>query len=272
MNLTRPSSNLGLGLTALGAHHEFMNKLLWTGLVLAGTASATPYAVQSYVKVGQTTRPAFAWCDAKDRILAVTAPAPALSGPDDVREVNLLRWLKSKPEPSNFRYKLGPMEGAAGSTYVGLIPAGFKATRDLASQYFIHISNVESPAGMGYRMQRVVRFKLPLGEYACRYVPNAAFVGATSKRTVIVWDEGDTITYTTRNFSGAPGVYVTGGHKTVSVKGGNVYEFKTEDGYRYRVWVDNLGPGTGSRVEILRNAKTISTETFLAYSVSRPAQ
>lgn len=240
-------------------------------LLLGQPVLATAAQMQSFVSNGTQTQAAFAWCDAKDRILAVTAPASPLTGPDDVREVNLLRWLKTRPTQSTFKYKLGPMEGAAGSTYVGLIPAGFKANRDLASKYFIHLSNVESPAGMGYRMQRVVRFKTMQGENTCRYVPNAAFMGATTKRTVIVWDEGDAITYATRNFDGKPGVYVTGGRKTYSQEGGTMYEFTTEDGYTYHVWVDDMGPGTGSKLTVTRSGKTLSTEPFLAYSVSIPS-
>ncbi|WP_135229032.1 hypothetical protein [Deinococcus fonticola] len=251
-------------------HRGHAVKVVLLGAALSGLANAASYRMTSFVVVGTQPRPAFAWCDARDRILAVTAPSPALSGPDDVRGVSLLRWLKNKPVASNFHYKLGPLEGAAGSTYIGLIPAGFRATRDLTSRYFVHLSNVESPAGMGYRMQRVVRFKTMQGENTCRYIPNAAFMGATAKRTVIVWDEGDAITYATRNFDGTPGVYVTGGRKTRSVEGGTTYDFRTEDGFQYRLVIDDDGPGTGAAVHVFRNGSLKSRESFLAYSISTP--
>lgn len=273
MTPTRPTFDVHLGFPALGEHHKSMNKLLWVALALAGTASAASYTMQSYVKVGPATRPAFAWCDAKDRILAVTAPTSPLSSPDDVREVTLLRWLKNKPaNVGSFKYKLGLAEGAAGSSYYGLIPAGFKATRDLASKYFIHLSNVENTLDPSYRMSRVVRFKTMQGENACRYVPNAAFMGVTEKRTVIVWDEGDAITYATRNFNGTPGVYVTGGKKVVGVEGGVTYEFTTEDGYKYRLVIDDSSPSTGAAVQVLRGGNLKSKESFLAYSISVPSK
>ena len=259
----------------LTPHNEQAEKLLARGIKavllvisLLGSAQAASFKMTSYALIGTQTKPVFAWCDAKDRILAVTPPSSPLSGPNDVSEVSLLRWLKNKPTQSTFKYKLGPMEGAAGSTYVGLIPAGFKATSDLTSKYFIHLSNVESPAGMGYRMQRVVRFKTMQGENACRYVPNAAFLGATGKRTVIVWDEGDTITYATRNFNGTPGVYVTGGSKKTP-SGTVTYDFSTDDGYAYHLQI-NTAPRP-SVLTVKRSGKTVQTETFLAYSVSIPS-
>lgn len=242
--------------------------LLSSGVLASGShVNAITYEMKSYVQVGNATRPAFAWCDAPDRILAVTAPSPPLSGPNDVREVSLLRWLKNKPGTvGNFRYKLGPSEGAAGSTYVGLIPAGFKATRELASRNFIQLSHVQRPPE--YRMGRVVKVNTMQGGNTCRYVPNAAFMGVTAKRTVIVWDEGDAITYATRNFDGKPSVYVTGGRKIRSIEGGSTYEFKTEDGFQYRVVIDDYGPGTGAFIHVARNGSLKSREPFLAYSVS----
>lgn len=244
--------------------------LAFTGQVAMAANSAVNSSMHSYVQVGAKTVPAFAWCDAPDRILAVTMPSPALSGPDDAREVNLLRWMKNKPVAGNFKYKLGPSEGAAGSSYHGLIPAGFKATRELASKYYVRISNVQGPPEN--RMVNVQRFNTMQGSNTCRYVPNAAFMGVTGKRTVIVWDEGDAITYTTRNFDGKPGVYVTGGKKTLGNEGGTSYSFTTEDGYLYRVSIDEYGPGGGARLGVQRNNKVLSNEAFLAYSVSVPSK
>lgn len=238
---------------------------------LGSSVKAANYEMKSYVQVGKTIRSAFAWCDAPDRILAVTLPSPALTGPGDVREVSLLRWLKNRPGTvGNFKYKIGLSEGAAGSTYIGLIPAGFKATRELASQNFIHLSNVQRPPE--YRMGRVVQFKTMQGENPCRYVPNAAFMGATAKRTVIVWDEGDAITYTTRNFDGTPGVYITGGKKTVGVEGGITYEFNTEDGYTYRLQIGFLDPPPGAHLTVTKSGALKASERFLAYSVSIPTK
>lgn len=243
----------------------------FTGLVavlVVLSPAAAAAQMNSYMLVGKKTIPAFAWCDAPDRVLAVTAPPSSLSGPQDVQPVTLLRWLKNKPQQAgSFNYKLGPTEGATGSSFYGLVPAGFKATPELSSKYFVQLSNVQQPPE--YRMRRVVQFKTMQGGNTCRYVPNAAFMGVTAKRTVIVWDEGDVITYATRNFGGGPGAFVTGGRKQRTQEGGTFYTFATEDGYSYRLTVDEYGSAGGARLDVQRNGKRVLKEPFLAYSVSQ---
>ncbi|WP_227978549.1 hypothetical protein [Deinococcus terrestris] len=243
--------------------------LLTLGLALPALALAAPqrYEMRSFVNVNGTVRPAFAWCDAPGRVLAVTRPAKGVQ--TTPQPVTLYRWLKRPlPESDASRltapYLLGPSEGAAGSVYTRLsLPDGSGA----ASNFFIRTSNVENVIDPAYRMTRVNEFRTPEGSFSCRYQPQAVFMGATAKRTVIVWDNGRTATYATRNFDGTPGVYVTGGKVSYDELGPE-YIFNGADGYSYLVSYHD----SSAFVQTRRAGKTLQTEPFLAYSYSLPVK
>lgn len=243
-----------------------------TALALAGAALAAPPRSEmlSFMnvegKVG-AVQPAFAWCDAPDRVLAVTQPA---NDPRTTAQpVTLHRWLK-RPQPESDAgkltapYLLGPSEGAAGSVFTRLsFPDGSGAN----TNFFIRTSNVDNVLDPACRLTRVNEFRTPEGSFRCRYQPQAVFMGATAKRTVIVWDNGRTATYATRNFDGAPGVYVTGGKVSYDDLGPE-YIFNGADGHSYRVNYHEYS----AFVQTRRAGKTLRTEPFLAYSYNQPVQ
>ncbi|WP_264778007.1 hypothetical protein [Deinococcus aetherius] len=242
------------------------------GLALSVLALAAPqrYEMRSYVNVGGKVQSAFAWCDAPDRVLAVTQPVRA--DPATPQPVTLRRWLKRPPREADAAvltatYLLGTPDPGAGNIYT---PLTFPDGTGGGGRFYIHTSNVESVNDPAYRMTRVGRFRTPEGNFPCRYVPQAAFLGATSKRTVIVWDNGRAATYATRNFDGTPGVYVTGGRKITNEEL-TAYEFTTKNGYRYRVelWTPQYG-GAGSLL-VSKGNQQLLDESFNAYSVSLPA-
>ncbi|WP_272976828.1 hypothetical protein [Deinococcus geothermalis] len=249
-----------------------LNSVLTLALVLSGSAIAAPqrYEMRSYVNTGGKMQPAFAWCDAPGRVLAVTQPRNAdLSRPQPVK----LRQVLKRPAPNTdafdyvAEYRLGPSDAGAGQLYTAItFPDG---TGD-NQRYFIHTSNIENVIDPAYRMTHVNEFRTPEGSFRCRYVPQAAFMGATNKRTVIVWDNGKTATYATRNFDGTPGVYVTGGRK-ISNEELTAYEFKTRDGYRYRIEIVTPEYGGASSVQVYKGSQPVHDELMLAYSISRPA-
>ncbi|QBY07053.1 hypothetical protein E5F05_03845 (plasmid) [Deinococcus metallilatus] len=249
-----------------------LKPVLTLGLALSGLALAAPqrYEMQSYVNSVKKWEPAFAWCDAPDRVLAVTRPAS--TDPNEVQPVTFMRWLKRNPgQPYIAQYLLGPSEGAAGTVYTSLIPPGRTPHSEATPQSFVSISNVENVIDPAYRMTHVNEFKLDGKSYRCRYVPQAAFMGATNKRTVIVWDNGRAATYATRNFDGTPGVYVTGGQKRQQAEA-TVYEFKTGDGYTYQLKIAPQEYSGNAELSVLRQGQVIQTEPFLAYSISLPAK
>lgn len=247
--------------------------VLVLGLALCTLALAAPqrYEMKSYVNVGGKVQPAFAWCDAPDRVIAVTQPRNAdLSRPQPVK----LRQVLKRPAPNTdafdyvAEYRLGPSDAGAGQVYTAItFPDG---TGD-NQRYFIHTSNIENVVDPAYRMTHVNEFRMPKGSFRCRYVPQAAFMGATNKRTVIVWESGRTATYATRNFDGTPGVYVTGGQKRQQAES-TVYEFKTKDGYTYQVKVAPQKDRGNAELSVLRQGQVIQTEPVLAYSISEPVE
>ena len=245
-----------------GRQSDPMKKLLMVALLAApATAGAAGYEMKSYVTVGGKTREAFAWCDAPNRVFAVPQVKGDLTKP---QPASLVTWPKTvRGGPNIDTIQLGAGDGAAGSVYY---PLGAPGQKTNVTDY-VRLSNVENVLDPAYRMSRVSAFKVANKEYACRYVPQAAFLGVTNKRTVIVWDNGKTATYATRNFDGTPGVYVKGG--TVSYDElGPEYTFKTQSGYVYNVKYHQFA----AFVEVKRTGKTLSTEPFLAYSVSLPGE
>lgn len=246
-----------------------LKSALTLGLTLSALALAAPqrYEMQSYVNVGGKTQPAYAWCDAPGRVLAVTQPANAnLMTP---QPASLITWLKGVQGPPNIdTMQLGPIDAGAGNLYTALTPPGV-AVSDTPDS-FIHSSNVENVNDPAYRMTHINEFRLGNQTFTCRYVPQAAFLGVTGKRTVVVWNNGGAATYATRNFDGTPGVSVPGGRHIRSTGGQDEYTWTTPDGYTYRVEVGS-GGGSGATLTVSRGGKTLGRENFLAYSVSRPA-
>lgn len=226
-------------------------KFLWLPLLAAASlASAQGYEMKSYLNLGGW-QPAAFWCDAPGRVLAVTQPAD-LS--DRIQPVKLVQWTGASHTWQN--YQLGPADPGAGQIYNSLTPAGQKVSD--SPQYFIHSSNVENARDPGYRMTRVGEFKVPGGTYSCRYKPNAAFVGATARHSVTVWESGGKVTYRSSNRDSTAGVYLTGGTRE-----GHEYRW-TKNGYTYALNLDD----PGATLSVLRGGKLLSKEAFQAYSVS----
>jgi hypothetical protein len=236
--------------------------VLLTALALAGLALAAPqrYEMKSYVQIGGKVRPAFAWCDAPETVIALTTPqsGQATLAVRDKGQSNLL-------PPNTFPATVGDPDPGAGQIY---FPLTWKngASTVKGSLHTSNIKNVQDPA---YRMTHINEFRLSDIQHRCRFVPQAAFMGATNKRTVIVWDNGKTATYATRNFDGTPGVSVTGGRKTANEEL-TAYEFETRDGYRYRVEIMTQEYGGTGSIYVSEGRQQPLQEPFLAYSISLP--
>jgi hypothetical protein len=128
----------------------------------------------------------------------------------------------------------------------------------------VRLSNVLNVNDPAYRMSAVSGFKTPYEDVRCRYVPDAAFMGVTAKRTVIIWESGGKMTYATRNFDGTPGVYLTGGTRAQDDIGPE-YTFN-KAGYTYLI---KFHPYTAF-VQVKQGGRLLQTEPFLAYSISTP--
>ncbi|MBB5233931.1 hypothetical protein [Deinococcus budaensis] len=244
--------------------------LLTLGFTLSALALAAPqrYEMRSYMQIDGKVQPAFAWCDAPDRVIGVTQPQKLGPAPQPIQ----LRQVLKRPAPNTdafdyvAEYNLGPSDAGAGQVYTAI-------TFPLSGgRYFIRTSNVENVRDPAYRMTRVNEFRTPEGTFPCRYQPQAAFMGATSRETVIVWDNGKTATYATRNFDGTPGVYVTGGRKINVAGTGVIYDFPGGNGSTYRV-ITGSAPGTSAMLNTTtREALKGLTQSFLAYSISLPVK
>ena len=236
-----------------------------TGLALLGAASAAGYQESSYADTGQGGwKPVAAWCDTPARVLAVTAPVgQGTVGQGTVQPTTLLQWTGSRASAQPWQY--GPGEGAAGSSYVTLTPAGQQVSDN--PNYYVHTSNVENVLDPAYRLTHVVEFKVPAGTFRCRYVPQAAVLAATAKHSVVVWEGGGRVTYASRNRDGTAGVQLTGGTHTRAA-GGDQYRWQ-KGGYTYTL---RLGGQTtpGGTLSVSRAGRILSSEALLAYSVSVP--
>ena len=231
-------------------------KPLWLSLLAAASlASAQGYEMKSYLNLNGWQSAAF-WCDAPGRVLAVTQPQttqpPQTTGKP--QPVKLVQWTGANHTWQN--YQLGPTDPGAGQLYTALTPAG--QTVSDSPDSFIHASNVENVNDPQYRMTRVGEFKLPAGTFQCRYKPNAAFIGATARHSVTVWEAGGKLTYSSSNRDGTPGVYLSGG-----THAGDEYRW-TRNGYTYAL---KLGT-PGATLSVLRGGKLLSREAFQAYSIS----
>lgn len=245
-----------------------LNSVLTLALVLSGSAIAAPqrYEMRSYVNAGGKMQPAFAWCDAPGRVLALrqfdTPAGPAQRNAPQYTVTELYEWPKTRAGLGKLRrseVRIGWPDAGAGQTFHSL-----KATSGPRQGQSGHLrtSTVENedPA---YRMTRVNEFRLNGTSYRCRYQPQAVFMGSTAQRTVIVWDNGRAATYATRNFDGTPGVYVTGGKVSYDELGPE-YTFRNGS-YTYLVKYDPYA----AFVLVQRGGRTLRTETFLAYSYSQ---
>lgn len=244
--------------------------LLFSASALSGVVAAQPaYRMDSYLLLNGKTQPAFAWCDAPDRVLALTNPSTQPATP---QPVTLARWLKRAPNKvQTGAYRLGPGEGAAGTIFVGLNPASRPESSAKENGGNVRLSNVQNVNDPAYRMSAVGGFKTPYEDVRCRYVPDAAFVGATAKRTVIIWENGGKITYATRNFDGTPGITVSGGTPiNFGSESGWGYEFQTADGFGYSVARGDFSANPQMTLNVIKGGKVIQTEPFLAYSISTP--
>ncbi|WP_420595469.1 hypothetical protein [Deinococcus sp.] len=226
-------------------------KLLWLSLLaVSSLASARGYEMKSYLNLNGL-RPAAFWCDAPGRVLAVTQPETMA---DTAQPVKLVQWTGSQASVQN--YQLGPAEAGAGNVYTALTPADQQVSQ--SPKYYVHSSNVENVNDPAYRMTNVSEFKLPAGNFKCLYKPNAAFIGATARHSITVWEYQGKVTYSSSNRTGQGGVYLTGGKHT-----GDEYRW-TKNGYTYAL---NLGD-PGASLSVLRGGKLLSQEAFEAYSVS----
>lgn len=230
------------------------------GLALVGAASAAGYQDSSYVNLGGGNwKPAAAWCDTPGRVLAVTAP----TGQGGAQPTTLVQWTGSRYTTQAWQY--GPSEGAAGSSYVALTPAG--RTVGGAPDFYVRLSNVENVQDPAYRMTHVSEFKVPAGTFRCRYVPQAAVLAATAKHSVVVWEQGGKVTYASQNRDGTAGVQLTGGTHTQRA-GGDQYQWQ-KNGYTYTL---RLGGVTtpGGTLSVTRAGRALSSESLVAYTVSTP--
>lgn len=230
-----------------------MKKFIGVLLCALSFAQAAGYEMKSYVALGGKTQPAFAWCDASDRVFAVPQVAGPLTQPQPAR---LLTWLKKgSVGPKVSSIQLGAGDGAAGSVFY---PLGRNGD-------YLRLSNVENTNDPAYRLSRVSSFKVGGKEHPCRYVKDAVFIGVTNKRTVIIWDNGRAATYATRNFDGSAGVYVTGGKVNFDDLG-REYTFAAPDDYTYLVLYHEYS----AFLQVKRGEKVLLEEPFVAYSFSRP--
>lgn len=254
--------------------------MLMTALLLAGAwAGAAGYEMRSYVMPTSRPQAALTWCDAPNGVLALTA---------DVGKTDLLIWEKSRAELRLSRQipvTLGRPDPGAGQIYT---PFTSQLALNRAGQKsgLFHTSNVENVQDPAYRMTKTGEFKLGNEVYKCRYVKDAAFMGVTNKRTVIIWEASCNepifckMTYATRNFDGSTGVLLRDGQKgyasTRTVNGGITafernYRWETPDGYGYAVKILSAASGPSiSSVSVYKNGQHVSTEPFLAYSISLP--
>lgn len=216
----------------------------------ASLASAQGYEMKSYLNFNGW-QPAVYWCDTPSQVLAITQPtAPSAQ----TQSVKLVQWTGANHTWQN--YQLGPSDAGAGNLYTALTSAGQKVNQ--TPKYYVHSSNIENVTDPHYRMTHVGEFKLPSGTFDCRYKPQAAFMGATAKHSITVWESGDNVTYSSSNRDGTADVCLTGGTHN------NHHYSWTNNGYMYALNIDD----PAATLRVLRGGKVLSKEVFLAYSVS----
>lgn len=218
--------------------------------------------MQSYVQAGGQIRPALAWCDAPQSVFALIHPQ------GQGRQAQLLEWqvqggtLTQRPPSS---VTLQDTDAGAGQVYQ---PFAVTAGLRRGQPGVVRSSNVENVQDPAYRMTRISTFTLDTTEHRCRYVPQAAFLGVTAKRTVIVWENGGKATYATRTFDGTPGVFVQGGVSPADVRLNSpqgftgLYTWTVAGGITYHLDLRR------NELAVRQRGRTVLRESFLAYSVS----
>ena len=257
-----------------------MRKMLMTALLslsvgaLASGPKAWPvppapqtgqYLMTSSMGNGQSLS---AWCDVPNRVLALMPYAVVSNTTFSGGE--LYEWPKTAAGLG--RIRASAFEWSGHDAGAGQVYQSFKLLDGprKGQSGAVHTSNIENVQDPAYRMTKTGEFKLGNEVYKCRYVKDAAFIGVTAKRTVIIWDNGKTATYATRNFDGSAGIYVTGGKISRPVNGKTHSEFASSGGYAYRVSNSVRSSPAGLALHVFRDNKAISEEPFLAYSVSIP--
>lgn len=248
--------------------------LLWAGANASAPRPLTPapetgrFSMSSYLG----KQPLLAWCDAPRRVLALLQYGiPAETAQATPPNGELYEWPKTAAGLGKIQVsevQLGAPDPGAGQIYT---PLKLTSGPRKGQSGYVHTSNIENTNDPAYRMTKTGEFKLGNAVYKCRYVKDAAFIGVTRKRTVIIWDNGKTATYATRNFDGSAGVYVTGGRRIPpGMEGGTHYEFSAPGGITYYVNIDANGPKTGASVIVRQDGHLEPGQPFLAYSVSLP--
>ncbi|WP_339097518.1 hypothetical protein WDJ50_16885 [Deinococcus sp. VB142] len=254
--------------------------LLACALLWAGASASAPRALTPAPETGRFLmtsfsggQPLWAWCDSPSRVLALIQYAvPATTNPQTT-PAELHEWPKTAAGLGKIQVStvlIGQPDPGAGQIYT---PLKLTSGPRKGQSGYVHTSNIENTNDPAYRMTKTGEFKLGNDVYKCRYVKDATFIGVTQKRTVIIWDNGKTATYATRNFDGSAGVYVTGGKNIdFGSETGWGYEFLKKEGYKYSV-----SSGDGMRpkqpplsVTVYRKGKVLTDEPFLAYSISLP--
>ncbi|MFB9084433.1 hypothetical protein [Deinococcus wulumuqiensis] len=262
--------------------------LLACALLWAGASASAPRALTPAPETGRFLmtsfsggQPLWAWCDSPSRVLALIQYAvPATTNPQTT-PAELHEWPKTAAGLGKIQVsevQIGAPDPGAGHIYTPLkLTSG---PRKGQSGYY-HTSNIENTNDPAYRMTKTGEFKLGNDVYKCRYAKDATFIGVTQKRTVIVWETPCSeplfckVTYATRNFDNSRGVFLKNGDKgyaSTRIQANRItdfrrlYSWQTSDGFTYDVELSTRG-GT---VKVKRGSTTLTTEPFLAYSISLP--
>lgn len=247
--------------------------LLWAGASASAPRALTPapetgrFSMSSYIG----KQPLLAWYDAPRRVLALLQYGiPAENAQATPPNGKLYEWPKTAAG--------GAPDSGAGQIYT---PLKLTSGPRKGQSGYAHTSNIENTSDPSYRMTKTGEFKLGNGVYKCRYVKDAAFIGVTRKRTVIIWETPCSeplfckVTYATRNFDNSRGVFLKNGDKgyaSTRIQANRItnfrrlYSWQTSDGFTYDVELSTRG-GT---VKVKRGSTTLTTEPFLAYSISLP--
>lgn len=237
----------------------------------AQAKNTSAYQLQSYVFTGEMAQPAFAWCDAKDRILALSQPQKALT---TAQPVTLYNWSKRQlTHADTTKVQLGPVQ--AGAKHMS-----YKVRGQDKAKGNIQLSTVIDAKT---RIQKVNAFDVGQGKNDCRHVSNAAFIGAGTESTVIVWDGKCDwsglvckATLATRHYNGRGDLMLRNGqtgYRNIARSGKDITDFTLT--YSFENDKDDLLrvleiTNTGSTLTTRKNGQVVAIERMLAYSVSLP--
>lgn len=228
------------------------------------------YQLRSYVQTETSALPAFAWCEAKDKILALTQPQQALTTP---RPTTLYSWSKSQlGQPTTQNMQLDRASQNKSSNQV---------THKLLSKSTSGVLAFGKSKKEGARMPKIDNFQLGKSQNSCRHAFNAAFMGASNKHTVIVWDGNCDFsglvckaTLATRSYKGNNNLLLDNGqmgYRNIQLNKGKVtsftltYTFESDSDGLFRLLEIT---DKGSTLTTRKAGQVLSRERFLAYSVS----